>query len=774
MVDTATPLSGSRWAWISTAALLVLVVLTPWRYSPPAPLPRTAPAGQFSALRAQDILRRLVGDGVPHPIGSPGNAAMRARVLHELDSLGLAHELQSGTVCHDGDGCGFVTNIIAPVGGGTGAAVLLVAHYDSVPAGPGASDDGAGVAAVLEIARILKAGPPLAHPVILLIDDGEEAGLLGARLFVEDARWSSKVAAAVNLEARGTSGPSLMFETGSANDWLMQRYARTVAGPLTNSVFYLGYRLVPNTTDFTVFKTVDYQGFNLAFIGDVEHYHTPQDSWSNTDLGSLQDQGANALALVRSLADSDLAKRPHSQAVFSDLFRVSFIQWRAALTPAFALLAAALLLLSGWRLRSRADFAPRQLLVAVPAIVGGWVACLLAVLLLWWLGGGAASIGSFVAHPLPLLTAAYALGFLAPALAALLAWRTGFWALWLAAQILYAVLSIALAFTLPELSFLVLLPLAVALVALLPVLLQRAASSSWAAAAALLPLLAGALLVLPLCGFFYEILGVAGVILISALLGLGILGLAPLLAVAAPGARRLFVLLPALAAVLGLLLGTVLPRYTPAVPEEMGIQYWQDADSHQAHWGVAPGSGQLPAYLATVASFDPQIRSALPGLRKQNFLAPAAALDLPGPTLTVLDTTRDTGGVRYHVRVRSGRGAPEVLLFFPAASGVKEVQLGSEHGLLHMQLPGSPERSLLDIAALPPEGAELYFTAHGAFNAELLDESYSLPQGGQALQRARDAHGTARGDGDITVFGSSIPFPPQEAGGAAVRGPDQP
>jgi hypothetical protein len=88
---------------------------------------------------------------------------------------------------------------------------------------PGASDDGAAVASVLEIARILAARPPPRHPIVLLLTDGEEAGLLGALLFVQRAStYPEDVKAAVNLEARGTSGPSLMFETGSANGWLMR------------------------------------------------------------------------------------------------------------------------------------------------------------------------------------------------------------------------------------------------------------------------------------------------------------------------------------------------------------------------------------------------------------------------------------------------------------------------------------------------------------------------------------------------------------------------
>src|SRR5690606_26753261 len=56
--------------------------------------------------------------------------------------------------------------------------IVLAAHYDSVPSGPGAADDGAGVAAILEAARALQAGGPPENDVVLLLTDGEERGLL--------------------------------------------------------------------------------------------------------------------------------------------------------------------------------------------------------------------------------------------------------------------------------------------------------------------------------------------------------------------------------------------------------------------------------------------------------------------------------------------------------------------------------------------------------------------------------------------------------------------
>ena len=202
--------------------------------------------------------------------------------------------------------CARVTDVIAPVLPGTGKAIIMLAHYDSVPAGPGASDDGAGVGAMLEIARALKAGPAPRHPVIFLLDEGEEAGLLGAVAFVEQSPWAHEVGAAVNLEARGTSGPSLMFETGSHSLWLMPLFARAVPRPLANSLYYAVYRRLPNDTDFSVFRKHGFDGFNFAFIGGVTRYHTPLDNLRHLDPRSLESQGEHALGLVRALANAEL------------------------------------------------------------------------------------------------------------------------------------------------------------------------------------------------------------------------------------------------------------------------------------------------------------------------------------------------------------------------------------------------------------------------------------------------------------------------------------
>jgi Zn-dependent M28 family amino/carboxypeptidase len=89
-------------------------------------------------------------------------------------------------------------NVIGMIPGnqpGSGA-VLLLAHWDHLGecAPPeaadricnGAADNASGIAMMLEVARRLKAGPPLGRDIYVLATTAEEAGLLGARAFVRN------------------------------------------------------------------------------------------------------------------------------------------------------------------------------------------------------------------------------------------------------------------------------------------------------------------------------------------------------------------------------------------------------------------------------------------------------------------------------------------------------------------------------------------------------------------------------------------------------------
>ncbi len=111
---------------------------------------------------------------------------------------------------------------------------------------------------------------------------------------------------AINLDARGNSGPSFMFETSDGNGWLIEQMARALPHPMASSVTYEVYRLLPNDTDLTVYKQYGMAGWNFAFVGGLSYYHSPEDTPANLDPRTLQHQGDNLLSMARHLVRLDL------------------------------------------------------------------------------------------------------------------------------------------------------------------------------------------------------------------------------------------------------------------------------------------------------------------------------------------------------------------------------------------------------------------------------------------------------------------------------------
>src|SRR5213076_2550344 len=101
------------------------------------------------------------------------------RLITEMRAVGLNPRVTDDFACNGRRGsavsCARVRNLVATIGPDQGNHLLLVSHYDSTPTGPGASDDGIGVATMLEVAALLR-GQRLIRPVTFLFDEGEEAG----------------------------------------------------------------------------------------------------------------------------------------------------------------------------------------------------------------------------------------------------------------------------------------------------------------------------------------------------------------------------------------------------------------------------------------------------------------------------------------------------------------------------------------------------------------------------------------------------------------------
>ncbi len=288
-------------AIVAATFLLVAAASAIYNLQPPGVVPATAPDSVFSADRAMGYIRHIAA--APHPIGTPAEAKVREYIVGQLRAMGIRPTLDSATVTgmfHGIHYAAFVVNIVARLPGTANSnAVVLMAHYDSVPTGPGASDDGSGVATILETLHALKSLPPLKNDVIAIFTDGEEEGMLGSQAIAENDSLVRKMGIALNFEARGTSGPSLMFETSENDGGPIKNIARAVNNPIATSVAYDMYKRSPNNTDFTRLKKQGIAGYNFAFIGDAARYHSELDNYANVDPRSLQHDGAYALALTR-------------------------------------------------------------------------------------------------------------------------------------------------------------------------------------------------------------------------------------------------------------------------------------------------------------------------------------------------------------------------------------------------------------------------------------------------------------------------------------------
>ena len=744
----------------------VLLTVSLLCYRPPAPLAADAPASAFSAGRAQGILQDLVGSGIPHPIGSSASATLRDLIVKRLRALGYRPSLQTGFVCNDSGSCGTPTNIVATFGDLPAGedAVLLAAHYDSVPAGPGASDDGAGVASLLEIARILTILPKPRHPILLLLTDGEEAGLLGAHLFVRQHALAEQIRAAVNLEARGVSGPSLMFETGTANDWLMRLYAKATAEPITNSLYYVVYKSLPNATDFTVFKAAAVQGFNLAFIGDVGLYHTPLDSFANIAPGSIQHQGDNALGAVLALAGAPALRAPAGEAVFFDVLARRLIVMRASWALPTALAALLSLLVQIALLRRRGVVTGKQAAWgaagALANIVLGGALCIAMLALLRAVHKlPPAEAPPWIAHPLALHIATAALAVLSAGLVnSWLAARAGFCGFWLGASLVIALLAVGVAGESAGAGVVLLLAAVASALAPLSFLgfaktrtLHRPANITvlWPAFVLLAALL-------PLLLMLYSGIGTMAWPLATMTLCLVTSLVLPCFTSATDRVKQLVTMTAAMLAVIGLLASVFLPTYSAHWPQRVNVEYLVDADHAQAHWWVQAAALRLPRAMAKVVNFDPVPHPRFADYPLKGFFADALLVKLPAPQLEQISATPGAGKIHYELLLKSPRGAEEAFVVFPAAAGVEEVVISGSSGPQHAKLRKlRTGNTALLIAGIPGAGVQLAAeAAPGPMPVQVYDQSSGLPEelpDGKMLQLARPRRATSSQDGDVTV-----------------------
>lgn len=662
-------------------ALLVLaaIVALAWvARRPPSPVSASAPDAAFSAERASVHLARIAGGG-PTPIGSTGSDRVRDHVVQVLSDAGLAVEVHRGMGLRtfaDTTVAGRVDNVVATLPGRdpTGQ-VVLVAHYDTTFGTPGAADDKAAVAAMLEAARALTSGPLLRNDVVMVLTDGEEPGLLGASSLIARGRLDPRDSVVLNWEATGNTGPSVLFETSQGNAALIGAFAASAPHPVGDAAMAALYEAGAQNTDFTVFRDAGFGGLNFALIDGIAAYHHPADTPEHLESSSLQHHGANMLGLTRGLGVVDLRGfNSGRDATFFTVFGMVVVYPMWLVWPLAVVAAAAVVGLAVLARRRRCTTVPGLLAGGAAALVPMVVAPL-AALGLWQalvaVRPGYAAL--FMGDPYRPMLYRWALAALT--VTVLLAWwlalrkRIGSQNLAIAALAWLAALGVVAAALLPALSYYGSVPATFAAAGAVTALMISERWPRWAVVALTVGAAPGAVVLVVGGGAVLGVLGVAnGAAAVWFLVLAGFVVL-PLLELAIPPTarvavtRRPGVLSPIVAGAMTLALvaaGLAVDRFDADHPHQTHLLYLLDADTRTARWVThdrAPHAW-VAAHTTTAVRDEPFARGEppvpLPYGTTPTWTGPAEVLPLPAPHARLLDhrTTGDRTVMTVHVASR--------------------------------------------------------------------------------------------------------------------------
>jgi hypothetical protein len=665
-------------------------LLSLFQQSPPRAVPSSAPSSEFSSERALRHLQAIAQK--PHPIGSREHDAVRDYIVSELKSLGLDPQVQETTAVNNMWGApyrtGTVQNIAARLNGtGGGKAILLAGHYDSVITGPGASDAGSAVVALLEIARALREGPPLKNDVIFLFTDGEEMGLLGAIAFTQEHPWMKDVRLALNFEARGHSGPSIMFETTSNNGWLIDEFGKTVEHPIATSFAYEIYRRLPNNTDFTAFKKADLQGLNFAYINGLTHYHTRLDNLETIDQRSIQHHGSYALPLTRHFGNIDLENRRTGNAVYFDLFGSALIRysqvWVIPNVVIITLLFAGVVLL-GLR---RKLISPGKILFAFFALLICLAAAVLLTTVAWraieMLHPGYRHMTMGVTYNGKLYTMSFLLLTIG-VMCALLIWFRK-WisleSLAIGASLWWLILSWAASVLIPGASYLFVWPLLFSLTGIACGFLIEEREYASVRLAIVLALTAIPAIVI-LVPAMYEIsvalpLMLSGVVTFMAALTIGLL--IPQIGVLMSRARWLIPAVSIAGALILVIAAASTSGFSKERPKPNNIFYALDGETGKATWGSfdARPDEWTSQFLSTSYDRGP-LPEFFPLISRDFIKSQAAATAIPAPEAALVED-RMNGDVRsLRLRVTSSRQAPFIAVYLDEGAGILKTSVNGK------------------------------------------------------------------------------------------------
>ncbi len=242
--------------------------------------------------RAQQYITRVLRSHGIEPI-------IQKIGTQKIPSISIPYVVEIPATSKDVDDANIVVKL-----GDQGPTRVFVAHYDTVHESPGAIDNAASVAILLEIAKRLKEQPPKNHRVEILFSAAEEVGLVGAR---HHAQKNAPPELAVSLDMVGYRGRINLNGAGkliglARSRWIKQRAIESqVAVNFAIPQRSLS-KLLPmaERSDHGAFSERDVPAFHLYSEEPYLAYHSQWDTPDKVDLNGLESGFRFAFELARS------------------------------------------------------------------------------------------------------------------------------------------------------------------------------------------------------------------------------------------------------------------------------------------------------------------------------------------------------------------------------------------------------------------------------------------------------------------------------------------
>jgi hypothetical protein len=736
-------------AWAAAVFAAVLLIATAVAGVAPLLSPATptsdAVAG-FSLERSQEDL--AVVAATPHPLGTSELAAVETYLVQELTEMGLAPTVEAETVTMAPDPANSVwtapvRNVVARIEG-TGPdadqAVLLAAHYDSVPTAAGAGDNGAGVVSVLAAMRVLSSGAPPRHDVIAAFVDGEEHEMLGSLAIVESSEWLRDVRVALNTEGVGNAGRVTPALTTPSNGWALRQYLDAVSSPVAYSAFGAPLNATGQGADLGRYQDVVPAGLELVVVGGLPAYHAGTDTAAAMNDGTLAEFGTTVVQLAQQLSQADLGSVAEPNLAAFTVVPGVTVAYSSTWSMPLAVLSALAVVAVIWFARRRGRVAVRRVALAWLVLGLAGLAGILLATALWLaarvvdprlsdaLNGGAYERTAYV-------LAAVAAG-LTGVLLALWLWHRRFQPLEVVAGALlgWSLFALLLAVVLADAAYAATWPLLAAVVGF-GVLAARERPTPVTLAIVTLAALPAVLLISPLVALYFmlaarfELVGLPIATPLPMLWTiLAVTLVVPLLIVARGriGWRPAAV---AGAVAVGLVAVGAVMSASSTGPRPDLLVYHADTDAGTARWVALPQ--ELDTYTGQVTDgrwASTQFEASpfhQPGVVETATTAPAPALPgegMPAAKVTVTDDVRTPESRTVSVQISAPAGSYAVIVDARSGDGIRGVAVNGE------DIPEATSRAPVSVrvVAFSPRGTvPLQVTVPAGADVELALASYT-------------------------------------------------